>query len=300
MAAIFQQETGYEDVGTTCTVPNNDIARVMYYLHCVTVGCDMDVLQDDLVDYKHYYRLSKSRADGVFLAAYTYSPDELIGKTLFRDGTNEFTENKSNAFLKVTEATSILAVQESVLVAGKQTKVAKVMVYTDEWLKTYYIDPMERNVDRIQRASSGASSGRSGFSGLARAFGQALAEVAAEAKAENRLRHCGHCKGQSGKCSCSFSCDRPSASTCYPDHCDHCNGHASTCACKSGCAPLPESKCVVVHEARCDMCLTAEIVGTRYRCAVCSDYDLCNNCYIASAKRHVHDTHPFVRSGPFS
>jgi hypothetical protein len=301
MAAVFQREREFEDVGSSCQVPNNDVARVMYYLNCVTVGCDLDIVQDDLVDYQRYHRLSKSRADAVFLAAYTYSPDELMGKTIFRDGNKDFTQNKSNAFLKVTEATSVLAVQESVLVAGKQTTVAKVMVFSDHWLKTYYIDPMERNIDRIQRAASGRPSGGSGFSGLARAFGQALAEVAAEAEAESRLRHCAHCAGKEAKCGCSSGCARPSSSTCYPDHCDHCNGRASACSCESGCSPMAESKCVVVHKGvLCDLCRVSDIQGTRYKCATCSDYDLCQNCYVESSRVQNHDLHPFVRAAPLS
>ncbi len=33
-------------------VPDNDIARLIYYLSCVTLGLGMDILQDDLVAYK--------------------------------------------------------------------------------------------------------------------------------------------------------------------------------------------------------------------------------------------------------
>jgi len=47
----------------------------------------------------------------------------------------------------------------------------------------------------------------------------------------------------------------------------------------------------VGHSAICDSC-ESRIFDTRYKCLVCPDYDLCENC---TKKEGVHDDHPFLR-----
>eukprot|EP00697_Spironema_sp_BW2_P000583 gnl/Spiro4/10797_TR5749_c0_g1_i1.p1 gnl/Spiro4/10797_TR5749_c0_g1~~gnl/Spiro4/10797_TR5749_c0_g1_i1.p1 ORF type:complete len:366 (-),score=65.51 gnl/Spiro4/10797_TR5749_c0_g1_i1:91-1152(-) len=49
---------------------------------------------------------------------------------------------------------------------------------------------------------------------------------------------------------------------------------------------------VVQHEARCDSCGTYPILGIRYKCANCADFDLCSACYKPGA--HT-DTHVFLK-----
>lgn len=43
-----------------------------------------------------------------------------------------------------------------------------------------------------------------------------------------------------------------------------------------------------LHNCCCDVC-GAMVVGTRYKCIVCSDFDLCDRCC------STHDTHPVIR-----
>lgn len=76
MATAIKRNVGLRDCGRKAVIPNNDVARLMYYLQSVSVSCGLDVIQDDLVDYKNYFRLSQRRADQVFEAAYQFSPDE--------------------------------------------------------------------------------------------------------------------------------------------------------------------------------------------------------------------------------
>eukprot|EP01115_Flamella_aegyptia_P006016 TRINITY_DN25412_c0_g1_i1.p1 TRINITY_DN25412_c0_g1~~TRINITY_DN25412_c0_g1_i1.p1 ORF type:complete len:591 (+),score=214.67 TRINITY_DN25412_c0_g1_i1:72-1844(+) len=57
-------------------------------------------------------------------------------------------------------------------------------------------------------------------------------------------------------------------------------------------AQPPKKTSSVTHEAICDVC-SHRIVGARYRCTVCKDYDLCETC---EAKEKVHDeTHPLLK-----
>lgn len=58
----------------------------------------------------------------------------------------------------------------------------------------------------------------------------------------------------------------------------------------------PPPRSGAVHQANCDEC-SSEIVGNRYKCLRCADYDACERCFAAPAgavARH-RVTHAFVR-----
>jgi hypothetical protein len=46
----------------------------------------------------------------------------------------------------------------------------------------------------------------------------------------------------------------------------------------------------------CDGCGCAPLLGVRFKCAFCSDYDLCESCYSRHASGGVHEpSHPFIK-----
>ncbi|KAG9078123.1 hypothetical protein FS749_009920 [Ceratobasidium sp. UAMH 11750] len=49
----------------------------------------------------------------------------------------------------------------------------------------------------------------------------------------------------------------------------------------------------VQHDARCDICGTVPILGTRFKCAVCPDWDACEKCLERSTS--LHPKHMFIR-----
>jgi hypothetical protein len=82
-------------------------------------------------------------------------------------------------------------------------------------------------------------------------------------------------------------------------HCSHCKGgEGGRCACSSGCDVTEESKCTVVHTGiYCDACRQAEIVGTRYKCKRCFQYDLCEGCYEGGKHEKSHSFWKIDRVG---
>jgi hypothetical protein len=70
VATTSRVEVNVAKSGAAVVVPNNDVARLMYYLHCVTIGCGIDIPKDDLLNFRNYLALSVTRVDLVFKMAY--------------------------------------------------------------------------------------------------------------------------------------------------------------------------------------------------------------------------------------
>src|SRR5258708_7386354 len=104
MATASALSFNVKEYGVNTIIPDDDIARLMYYLNCVTIGVGLDILQDDIVRYKDYNLLSPTRIAVVFKTAVELSPDVFIGKILFRDDEGEVTGSSSNNFVSISAA----------------------------------------------------------------------------------------------------------------------------------------------------------------------------------------------------
>ena len=148
MATAAQFSVDVTGTGVLTSIPDNDIARLMYYLHCITVGVGMDILEDDLVDYRNYYRLTRNRIALVIKYALLLSPDELIGKLIFLDEDGDITGSSGNEFCKISVACNIVSLQRTALIAGKMQNITEVMFFKASWLNNYYIRPITRIHER--------------------------------------------------------------------------------------------------------------------------------------------------------
>ena len=130
--------------GVQVSVPTNDLAFLMYYLCCVTVDIGLNILDDDLVDYENYGRLSDERRALVLEYARKLSPQELIDKVIFRDDQGVIINHHRNEFCDISVACGVVSVQRDICIAGKMQSVTKVMFYEQSWLDDHYNRPIER------------------------------------------------------------------------------------------------------------------------------------------------------------
>jgi hypothetical protein len=144
MATATSLSMNVRSTGVSVSVPDNDLARLMYYLHCVTVGVGLDILHDDLVDYKNYWRLTPARKALVYKSALEFSPDEFINKLIFRDDAGEVTKRCMNEFCSISVACGIVSLRRDVIIAGKVQNITKVMFFRSGWLDKNYSKPMSR------------------------------------------------------------------------------------------------------------------------------------------------------------
>lgn len=254
----------------TAAIPDDDVARLMYYLKCVTVDLGMDILQDDLVDYKNSRRLSAARRASVIKSALELSPDIFIGKVLFRDDKQEIVpQSTSNKFVNITAACNVVSIQRDFIIGGQAKDVTQVMFFRSIWLKRNYYDPIERL-----------------------------------AKAILSTKHCQHCEGKAGMCACS-TCPRGANAQCRPLFGGlHAALITSTSTSTSPSRPIrapvqPASRTPAPitpnrHSATCDGCGLRHFSGPRFKCDECADYDLCEKCY-KDSKKHIDTRHQFKK-----
>eukprot|EP00180_Rhodochaete_pulchella_P001966 Plantae.Rhodophyta-Rhodochaete_pulchella.ctg2966.p1 GENE.Plantae.Rhodophyta-Rhodochaete_pulchella.ctg2966~~Plantae.Rhodophyta-Rhodochaete_pulchella.ctg2966.p1 ORF type:complete len:222 (+),score=12.98 Plantae.Rhodophyta-Rhodochaete_pulchella.ctg2966:601-1266(+) len=186
MPAAVKLSVGLRPTGTTASVPNDKIAKLMYYLSCVLRGCGLAIIKDELLDYTSHQRLTRAQRDAVIVAAYTYSPDELLNKVIFLDDDGELCGTSQNEFFEITTAAQFLAVQEQALLGGDMRQINKIMVFRRSWLVNNYFEPMRQCEPRLKELLGLTS------------------------------KHCSHCNGQTGRCACMSGCPRRGGSECMP------------------------------------------------------------------------------------
>lgn len=143
-----QNSTSFREFGTTTSIPENDVAKCMYYLNCVTavVDCD-DVDMDEYTDYRNYRYLSANDIQTVYRLCLTLSPDKFDDKVFFES--DQLCSSSANKFFEISQVQHRLGVVGSILIAGRQREVTKIMTYKMSWMQRFYYGPMNRLADRF-------------------------------------------------------------------------------------------------------------------------------------------------------
>jgi hypothetical protein len=150
-------------VGTSTSVPNHPIAKLMYYLSCVNsclVKNGQRLLEQRHTSYANYTSLSSDEQTLIVLLALLLSPDELIDVCIFvvPPGT-ACLGGAQNEFIELTKATSVLGAarisnNKIALFKGEEVKSACFMVCTESWLANYFIQPFAMELPRLQALQS--------------------------------------------------------------------------------------------------------------------------------------------------
>ncbi|CAF1416964.1 unnamed protein product [Adineta ricciae] len=141
---LHRNEFSLEENSVSVTVPNNDVARLMYYLNCVctAIDCNRDPDIQRFTNYRSWYSLSISEQKELLVVCYTFSPDVFDDRVFFHS--DALCQGSSNKFYKVNQVRQHLLAAESIVIAGQVREVHQIMTYTMEWMKRNYFDPMQR------------------------------------------------------------------------------------------------------------------------------------------------------------
>ncbi|CAF1532467.1 unnamed protein product [Didymodactylos carnosus] len=133
-----------ESVGLSTTVPDNDLARVMYYLSCVCSAIDYN--DNDIQRYRNYneyYRLTEEEKLLVVVLCGTLSPDVFIDKCWFES--DALCGTSSNKFYNLKHFRADIIAVESIVIAGSRVQVKQIMTFKQV---RNYIEPMKRLIQQ--------------------------------------------------------------------------------------------------------------------------------------------------------
>ena len=150
MAAHMQRlQVHVKPTGVSTTVPNDPIAKLMYYFHCVCSCVEPDSSDTirRLRDYANYHRLTSEERAQLLVMCLALSPDKLIG-TIFHP--TDDCGGSSNEFLELSAIKTDLVVTDSLLVGGQRKKIQSIMLFKKSWMENNYIEPL-RSIQRSSR-----------------------------------------------------------------------------------------------------------------------------------------------------
>ena len=134
-------------------IPDNRMAKLMYYLDCLVNIIDLDdgtVNLDRLTDYEHYYNLTEEEQKTVAGLCIVSSPEALEQFSLLLVKPELLPNGSGNEFFDIKDPRLGVEVPEAVTFAETPVKVLKVMVCTEEWIDKYYTQPAQSFIEEEQ------------------------------------------------------------------------------------------------------------------------------------------------------
>ncbi|CAF4081617.1 unnamed protein product, partial [Rotaria magnacalcarata] len=122
-------ELEFERAGIIVSVPNNEVARLMYYLHCIciVIDCNNDANIQCYINYNNWYQLSIDEQKVLIDLCYAFSPDMCHNKVFFQfDGLCPYA---SNEFYEIQQIRHQFLVAGSILIAGQQRCINRIMAF---------------------------------------------------------------------------------------------------------------------------------------------------------------------------
>lgn len=152
--AIDRNEIGVTRTTRSTSIPNNDIAKIMYYLHCVCKVLSYDQDEDirHYTDYANCTRLSIEEQQFLLYLCHTFSLDVLDGKVFFH--CDELCVQFTIEFYDISQVHHRLVAVDSIIIAGRAHRVTCIMAYKTSWMQMYYLEPMQRLARQFSRQSS--------------------------------------------------------------------------------------------------------------------------------------------------
>ena len=152
MAARMERvQVQVKETGQRTSVPDNPIARLMYYFDCICACIEPDDSSavTRLRDYRNYDRLTSNEKAQLLALCLSLSPDKLIG-TIFLPS-NDCGEC-NNTFLELSAVKTDLIVTNSLVIEGQRRNIQKIMLFKKVWIENYYTEPL-CSIERSSRPS---------------------------------------------------------------------------------------------------------------------------------------------------
>lgn len=143
MANFFGNRMGIKAIGQRTSVPDNDLARLMYYLSCVDTVIQYHEI-DRLTDYQNYDSLDVEDITVLLELVILFNPKFLVDKGIFILDESLLPNDLDNQFYQITDERIGIHINNEIMVSGRTVKVLKVMACDEEWIFRNYINPLKR------------------------------------------------------------------------------------------------------------------------------------------------------------
>ncbi len=115
-------------------VPENPVAQLMYYLHCVSGVIDTNKL-NGYTNYLQYNFFPDFKIPELIALTKLFNPEVMIKLRLFSIVDYLDLENR---FLEITNETIGVHANQEVIIGGVIVRIRKIMICIKEWLLRYY------------------------------------------------------------------------------------------------------------------------------------------------------------------
>ena len=136
------QSLDVKGYGSSTTIPQNNLALLMYYLDCVFEVVEIKE-SGRLTDYKNFHKLSREEEELVLSLAILFSPKIMTESGLFLLGSRYVPSDSSNQFYELGKNNMGIHINSEVIIGGVSRKVLKVMGCTESWINRNYYNPMQ-------------------------------------------------------------------------------------------------------------------------------------------------------------
>ncbi|CAF5086121.1 unnamed protein product, partial [Rotaria sp. Silwood1] len=116
MAYLQHNQYGFKDTSVNVNVPNNDVARLMYYLNCVCSAIQYN--DSDLSRFRNYRNWASLSSEDIRLLlvlCLTLRPDLLDDKVFFHS--DALCGDSSNKFFEISQVRNQLLAVQSIVIA---------------------------------------------------------------------------------------------------------------------------------------------------------------------------------------
>ena len=143
MSAFFNEDRiRVEAIGTPTTIPDSDVARLMYYLSCVNTVISYDEI-NKFSDYRNYNSLNLEEKEILLKLVELLKPEIFIKAGIFIKEDKLIPNNYNNEFYKITDQRIGIHISQEIMIGGKFIRVLKIMACNDTWLNKYYYEPIK-------------------------------------------------------------------------------------------------------------------------------------------------------------
>ena len=123
-------------------IPENKLAKLMYYLECVFTVIESDT-EKKYTNYNNYYSITKPDESIILGLVHTFNIKLMQDLNLFKVEPDYVPIDKENEFYEITDEKFNGKVNSEVIIEEKTRKVLKVMACKQSWIVKYYENPIK-------------------------------------------------------------------------------------------------------------------------------------------------------------